>query len=115
MSVIDDYLKGVEELERTELERIRSIAHEMLPGAQEVISYRMPTLKYNGESVIGFYAHKNHIGIYPYSGSVISKIRELDDYDTTRSAIREKLDKPLPTGLIQKVIKTRLEQSSLSK
>jgi uncharacterized protein YdhG (YjbR/CyaY superfamily) len=112
MSAIDDYLSTViSPLRRVELERIRAIALEMLPGAEEVIAYGMPTIKYRGKSILGFDAHKNHIGIYPYSGSVILKIKELDKYDTTKGAIRENLDEPLPKVLIQKIIHERLEQA----
>ena len=87
------------------------IALEALPGAKEVISYRMPTINYNGKSIIGFDAHKNHIGIYPFSGQVIKQIRELDRYNKTTGAIREKLDDPLPKELIQKLIQVRLKQA----
>jgi uncharacterized protein YdhG (YjbR/CyaY superfamily) len=111
MSTIDDYLKNISPAQRTELERIRAIAREMLPGAQEIISYRMPTIRYEGKSIIGFDAHKNHIGIYPYSGHIIEKIKELDSYDKTPGAIREKLDNLLPKELLQKIINARLEQA----
>jgi uncharacterized protein YdhG (YjbR/CyaY superfamily) len=111
MSVIDDYLKNVDPAQRTELERIRAIALEMLPGASEVISYGMPTIKYKGKSIIGFDAHSNHIGIYPFSGHVINEIKELDRYDKTKGAVREKLDDLLPKELIQRIIKVRLIQA----
>jgi len=111
MSVIDEYLKNINLTQRTELERIRSIALEMLPGATETISYMMPTIKFNGQPIIGFDARKNHIGIYPFSGSVIKKIKELEKYDQTKSAIREKLDDLLPKEIIQKIINVRLEEA----
>ena|ERR1017187_4684608 len=111
MSVIDDYLKNVNPAQRTELVRIRGIALEMLPSAKEVISYGMPTIKYNGKSIIGFDAHSNHIGIYPFSGHVIKGIKELDRYDKSKGAIREKLDDLLPKELIQRMINVRLEQA----
>lgn len=111
MGIIDDYFEKVSSEQRAELKRIRAIALEMLPGAEEVISYGMPTIRYKGISIIGFDAHTNHIGIYPYSGNVISKIKELNKYDTTRGAIREKLDNLLPKELIQKIIKVKLDQN----
>lgn len=63
MSVIDDYLKEFEPPVSTELERIRSIAQNLLPGYEETITYGMPTIKYRGKSIIGFSARKNHVGI----------------------------------------------------
>jgi uncharacterized protein YdhG (YjbR/CyaY superfamily) len=111
MSVIDNYLKNINPIQRAELERIRAIALEMLPGAEETISYGMPTIKYKGKSMIGFDAHSNHIGIYPFSGHVIGQIKELDRYAQSSGAVQEKLDDLLPKELIQKIIEVRLEQA----
>ena len=113
MSIIDDYLKNVPSEKRAELERIRKIAKEFLPGCEETISYGMPTLKLNGKSIIGFDAHKKHIGIYPFSGSVISKIKELNSYETSSGAIRVPFDKLMPKSLIEKIISVRLGQLKL--
>ena len=109
MSVIDDYLAHVQPRERAELERIRAIAHDMLPGCEEIMSYSMPTIRYKGRSMLGFAAHKQHIGIYPYSGSVISRIPELKRYETTKSAIHEQLDDLLPQSLIEQILTVRLQ------
>lgn len=111
MSVIDDYLKQFDPSIRSELERIRSVAKRLLPGCEETISYRMPTLKYKGKPIIGFDAHKNHIGIYPFSGSIISKIKELESYGRTKSAVHENLDYLLPDDLIEKIVRERLKQA----
>jgi uncharacterized protein YdhG (YjbR/CyaY superfamily) len=114
MSVIDDHFQHASAEQRAELERIRAIAHEMLPGADEAISYGMPTIKYKNKPIIGFDARAGHIGIYPYSGSVLAQIPELEAYETTKSAIREKLDNLLPKELIQKVIRLRLQNAGLT-
>jgi uncharacterized protein YdhG (YjbR/CyaY superfamily) len=53
---------------RERAQRIRTLAKQAVPGAEEAITYGMPTLKYKGKPFLGFDAHKNHIGIYPYSG-----------------------------------------------
>lgn len=111
MSVIDDYIKHVDPTKQPELQRIRTIALAMLPGAKEIISYGMPTIQYKGKSVIGFDAHKNHIGIYPFSGHVIEHIAELAPYSKTKGAVQEKLDNVLPKALLQKIIKVRLQQA----
>lgn len=111
MSIIDGYLEEVEPSKRAELERIRSIAHKLLPGAEETITYGVPTIRYKGKSIIGFSAFKNHIGIYPFSSQVISEIDELKDYSTTKGAIQEKLDNLLPNALIEKIIRHRLKQA----
>jgi uncharacterized protein YdhG (YjbR/CyaY superfamily) len=113
MGVIDDYIGQFEPAIANELERIYSIAKILLPGCQETISYAMPTLKYKGKSILGFYVHKNHIGIYPFSGSVISKIKELENYGTTKGAIHEKFDQLLPDDLIKTIVRERMKQAGV--
>ena len=109
MSVIDDYLQQFEPSVRERLDHIRSIAKTVLPDGDEVMAYGMPTIKYKGQSIIGFDAHKKHIGIYPYSCSIIAKIDELKEYSTTKGAIQEDFGRPLPDALIEKIIRERIK------
>jgi uncharacterized protein YdhG (YjbR/CyaY superfamily) len=110
MNLIDEYLKNVEPSKRRELERIRALAKAAVPDAEEAISYGMPTLKVAGKPFLGFNAHKNHIGIYPYSGHVIPKLKaELQGYETTKGAIRVPFDKPIPESTLRKIIDCRLQ------
>jgi uncharacterized protein YdhG (YjbR/CyaY superfamily) len=111
VSVIDDYIHQFDPPVQKELERIRAIAKRLIPDPKEVISYGMPAIKYRGQAIIGFDSHANHIGIYPFSGHVISKIEELKNYSTTKGAIQEELDQLLPDSLIEKVIKERIKQA----
>ena len=115
MTVIDDYLKNVEASKRKELERIRTLAKKIVPGAEEAIIYGMPTLKYQGKPFLGFDAHKNHIGIYPYSGEVIETLKDqLHEYGLSKGAIRVPLDNPISENLLKQVINCRLKQISHS-
>lgn len=110
MTAIDDYLKKVEPSKKKALERIRVLAKEIVPSAAETISYGMPTLKYEGKPFLGFDAHKNHIGIYPYSGHVIEKLKDdLRGYQLTKGAIQVPLDEPIPKTTLRKVIALRLK------
>ena len=115
MSVIDDFLKNIEPAKRKELVRIRSIALKVIPLAQDAISYGMPTLKYKGVSFLGFNAHVNHIGIYPYGGEEIEtftdKLKELH-YGFSKGAIQVPLDRPIPENLLTEIIKHRIGRIS---
>lgn len=110
MTVIDDYLQKVESPKREALERICALAKKFVPDATETISYAMPTLQYQGKPFLGFDAHKNHIGLYPYSNEVIARLKdELHSYSTSKGAIRVPLDKPIPEKLLKQIIDCRLE------
>jgi uncharacterized protein YdhG (YjbR/CyaY superfamily) len=82
---------------------------EIVPDAEEVVSYGMPAFKLDGTVVAGLLANKNHIGYYPFSGSILKLFpEELAKYKTTLSAIHVPVDKPLAKGLIKKLIKARI-------
>jgi len=112
VTAIDDYLTTVEPAKRQELERIRALAKQTVPGAEEAIVYGMPTLTYQGKSFLGFDAHKQHLGIYPYSGQVIETLKDQlpPDYGFSKGAIRVPLDHPISEELLQRIIHLRLKQ-----
>ena len=82
---------------------------EIIPDAEEVISYGMPAFKLDGVVVAGLLANKKHVGYYPFSGSILKLFPdELAKYSTTLSAIHVPIDKPLTKGLLKKLIKARI-------
>jgi uncharacterized protein YdhG (YjbR/CyaY superfamily) len=88
---------------------MRSRILEIVPNAEEVVSYGMPAFKVEGTVVAGLLANKNHVGYYPFSGSILVNFpEELAKYKTTLSAIHVPVDKPLNKTLIRKLIKLRL-------
>lgn len=107
--MINDYLKTVEPAKRKALQRIRTLAKEVVPEAEEAIVYGMPALKFLGKPFLGFDAHKNHIGIYPFSGRVFETIADqLHGYKRTKGALHVPLDKPIPKSVLQTIIGARL-------
>jgi uncharacterized protein YdhG (YjbR/CyaY superfamily) len=108
----DAYLRGVEEPGRSTLQTLRSTILEIVPDAEEVISYRVPAFRVGGETVAGFAAFKNHLSYLPFSGSVLSQLaEELDGYAMTKSSLHFPVDRPLPRALVKKLIKVRLAQA----
>ncbi len=115
MTVIDDYLTTVEPSKRKELERIRALAKQFVPDAEEAIVYGMPTLKYQGKPFLGFNAHKQHIGIYPYSGEVVEALKDqLQGYGFSKGAIRIPLSQPISQETLKRIIDLRLKQITSS-
>ena len=82
---------------------------EVVPLADEIIRYAMPTFVVEGVEVAGLMFHKNHIGYYPYSGSILNKFPEIcAKYKTSKGALQMPIDKPLLKGEVKKLIKARL-------
>src|SRR5260370_41770843 len=88
MTVIDDYLTTVDPSKRKELQRIRALAKQTVPGAEEAIVYGMPTLKYQGKSFLVFDGHTHYTGISPSSGQVVETLKDqLHDCHFSKGAI----------------------------
>jgi len=82
---------------------------EIIPEAEEVISYGMPAFKVDGDIVAGLLANRNHVGYYPFSGSVLHQFpEELAKFSRSKAAIHVPVDKPLSKTLLKKLIKARL-------
>ena len=108
---VDEYLRGVEEPGRSTLQTLRRTILEIVPDAEQVISYRVPAFRARGETVAGFAAFRNHLSYLPFSGSVLSELAdELDGYAMTKSSLHFPVDRPLPKALVKKLIAVRLAQ-----
>ena len=87
-------------------ERILSV----VPEADEVISYGMPAFSVDETVVAGIMAAKNHVGYYPFSGSVLHLFpKEMSRYSHTKSAVHVPVDKPLSRTFIKKLIHAKLK------
>ena len=83
---------------------------EVVPEANEVISYRVPAFRVGGKTIAGFAAFKNHLSYLPFSGSVLPQLAgDLEGYTMTKSALHFPVDRPLPKTLVKKLITARLE------
>ena len=106
---VDEYLRGIEESKRTTLEALRRTILEIVPGAEQVISYRVPAFRVGGQTVAGFAAFRHHLSYLPFSGSVLPQLTdELAGYTMTKSALHFPVDQPLPTTLVKRLIAVRL-------
>lgn len=111
---IDDYLAGVEEPKRGTLQQLRQSVLEVVPDAQECISYGMPAFRVQGKTVAGFAAFKNHLSYLPHSGSVLPALRdELVGYESTKGSLHFPVDEPLSAELVTKLVTARLRELGL--
>lgn len=108
---VDEYLAALEQPKRATLERLRRTILEIVPGAEQCISYGMPAFRVDGKVVAGFAAFKNHLSYFPHSGSVLPELAdELVGFTTTKGALQFGIDKPLPKALVRKLIAVRRRQ-----
>jgi uncharacterized protein YdhG (YjbR/CyaY superfamily) len=110
-SDVDKYLAKVPPAARATLEKLRQTIKAAAPDATEVISYGMPIFKYQG-MLVGFAAFTNHCSFFVMGRDAMKAHEdELKRYDTSKSAIRFPMDKPLPKALVKKLVKARIEEN----
>jgi uncharacterized protein YdhG (YjbR/CyaY superfamily) len=107
---IDEYIKSYPENIRIILEKLRQTIHEAAPGAEEVISYRIPAFKLNG-ILVYFAAYKDHIGFYPTSSGINAFKSEITQYPVSKGTVQFPLDKPIPYGLVKKIVAYRVKEN----
>jgi uncharacterized protein YdhG (YjbR/CyaY superfamily) len=106
---VEEYLARVPEPQRTTLKKVRAVIQSVLPeDATEVISYRMPVVKYKG-MLVGYAAFADHCSLFGMSSTLLGPMQEeLKKYSTSKGTIRFPIDKPLPAALIKKLVKAAI-------
>ena len=109
-ATINEYIAGFPESTQLILEELRTTIRKAAPDAQESINYGIPTFTLNG-NLVHFGGFKNHIGFYPAPSGIEAFKKELSIYDGAKGSIKFPIDKPLPLGLITKIVKFRVKEN----
>lgn len=109
-ATIDEYISGFPPETQEIMEQLRAAIKAAAPQAEEVISYAMPGYKLNG-MLVWFGAHANHIGFYPRGSGIETFEKELAGYKVSKGTVQFPLNKPLPIGLIKKMVKFRVKEN----
>jgi uncharacterized protein YdhG (YjbR/CyaY superfamily) len=112
---VDEYLAGVPEPARSTLKKMRAAIRSALPSdATETISYRIPAFK-RRNILVWLGAFSDHCSLFP-TASIIAEFKdELKGFSTSKGTVHFPTDKPLPTALIKKIVKARVEQDQSKK
>jgi uncharacterized protein YdhG (YjbR/CyaY superfamily) len=107
---IDEYIAGFPHDVQEILEKIRLTIRKAAPDAEETIKYRMPTFTLKG-NLVYFAAFKKHVGFYPVPTGIEKFKKELSVYEGAKGSVQFPLDKPIPYGLISKIVKFRVKEN----
>jgi len=109
---ISAYLDTIDEPKRATLQKLRETIAEIIPDAEQGLSYQLPAFRLDGKVVAGFAAFKNHLSYLPHSGSVFIEIEgDLAAYSKSIGALRFPIDEPLPKEIVRKLIDVRISQA----
>ena len=109
-STVDEYLAHYagEVLER--MRAMRTLIRGCSPEITEKIAWAMPTFVLNG-NLVHFAAGKHHIGLYPGESGVAHFAPLLCAYKHSKGAIQFPNDEPLPLGLIEQIVRFRVNEN----
>lgn len=110
MTTTDEYIAGFPPDIQAILQKVRSTIRKAAPGAKETISYQMPTFVLEG-NLVHFAAFQTHIGLYPTPSGTERFREELSKYHTGKGSIQFPLDRPIPYGLITRIVKFRVKEN----
>lgn len=111
ISTFAEYLQNIPDESKPKLLELMAIIKEVVPQAEEGISYGIPTYKYLG-GLVAVGATKKHVAFYTMSSAVLNHFEsQLNGMDYTTGTIRFKFDAVLPKNLIQEIVKIRVEDN----
>jgi uncharacterized protein YdhG (YjbR/CyaY superfamily) len=108
---VDEYIASQPAAVREILRRVRSTIRKAVPGAEEVISYKIPAYKLHSGPMLYFAGWKQHYSLYPATGRVVAAFKdELAPYEISKGTIRFPLSQSVPVKLIGRIAKFRAKE-----
>ncbi len=94
------------------LQQLRQAIRDLVPEAEETISYGIPTFKLHG-NLVHYAAYKNHIGFYPGAAGIENFKDKLARYKLSKGTVQFSIDEPIPFDLIREIVLFRVNQNQL--
>ncbi|MBD0333015.1 MAG: DUF1801 domain-containing protein [Chitinophagaceae bacterium] len=108
---VDEYLTALPPKVKSTLQSLRKVILSTVPDAIELISYQIPGYKYKGRPLVFFAAFKNHCSFFGTSKSLLERFKkELQPYEISGTTIHFSPENPLPSSLVKKLVKARIEE-----
>jgi uncharacterized protein YdhG (YjbR/CyaY superfamily) len=107
---VDDYISTFPPDVQTVLQAARNTIHAAAPGANESISYQIPTFSISGRPVVYLAGWKNHISLYPMPELDEELGPQVAPYLSGQSTAKFGLAKPIPHELITVLVQRLVAQ-----
>jgi uncharacterized protein YdhG (YjbR/CyaY superfamily) len=111
VSAVDDYFGELDAPARAVFERIRTLAMDVVPEAEDGTSYGMAALRYKRKPLLGFRAAKDHLSVFPFSPRIVDAVRDrLAGFELSKGTIRFTVARQLPDDVVRDVVRLRMDE-----
>jgi uncharacterized protein YdhG (YjbR/CyaY superfamily) len=98
-SEVDQYLDGLDPVDRASLGVLRALIQEVVPEAVESMRYRMPTYEFKGNPLCAFASRKQYMSLYIHTRLFEKYKNQLEGLNMGKECVRFKRIEELPLRL----------------
>lgn len=110
---VDQYLSTMDGPQRATLDTLRATIRNVVPHADECISYGLPAFALGGKAIAGYAGFAKHCSYFPMSGGVLGQAGDaVAAYEISKGALKFDIGTKLPVPLIRRLIRLRLAEIS---
>lgn len=100
---VDEYIASFPEEVQVIICNVRDVILRVMPGAEEIISYDMPTFVL-GKKRVYFAAWKKHVAIYAVPTFESELEERVAPYRAAKDTVQFPYKKPIPYELIEEIV-----------
>lgn len=107
----DAYIAAAPETFQPTLVRLRKLLANALPEAEEIVAYKMPGFRMDGEIVASYAAFSKQCGLYLHADALTEHADEIAaaGLKASKTGITFKPSKPIPDDLVARLAQTSRE------
>ena len=105
-ATVQEYVRRIPMSSRKTFAELRAAILSAAPhDAVETISYRIPAVRH-GKILVWFAAFRDHCSLFPTASVIAAFKDELKNYSISKGTVHFPLDKPIPSALVKKLVKS---------